>query len=80
MLDRLQILNNIEVNVETCALCDLCLTPGKHVMHRGSPYAKIACIGEAPGFHEAEQGVPFVGRSGKREIKSISSTSCESSS
>ena len=77
MLDRLQILNNIEVNVETCALCDLCLTPGKHVMHRGSPYAKIACIGEAPGFHEAEQGVPFVGRSGKLLDKMIEAMGLE---
>ena len=65
MNKKLEILAEIDRDVETCALCSLCLTPGKHVMSRGSVDAKIACIGEAPGFHEAEQGLPFVGRSGK---------------
>lgn len=61
----------IEREVETCASCGLCLTPGNYVMSRGSMDAKIAFIGEAPGAEEAEQGIPFVGRSGKLLDKMI---------
>ena len=31
----------------------------------GSPVASILIIGEGPGFNEDQQGLPFVGRSGK---------------
>lgn len=70
-MSKLERLLLVEHEVETCASCNLCLTPGKHVMCRGSADAKVAFIGEAPGFHEAEQGIPFVGRSGKLLDKMI---------
>ncbi len=35
------------------------------VFGEGSPTAHILAIGEAPGFHEDQQGRPFVGRSGQ---------------
>ena len=31
----------------------------------GSPHADLMFVGEAPGFHEDKQGVPFVGQAGK---------------
>lgn len=31
----------------------------------GNPESKLMFIGEAPGFHEDKQGVPFVGAAGK---------------
>ena len=31
---------------------------------RGSPQAKLMIIGEAPGFYEDQQGLPFVGKAG----------------
>ena len=31
----------------------------------GSPNADLMFVGEAPGFHEDQQGVPFVGQAGK---------------
>ena len=31
----------------------------------GSPDADLVFVGEAPGFHEDQQGVPFVGQAGK---------------
>ena len=31
----------------------------------GSPTAELMFVGEAPGFHEDKQGVPFVGAAGK---------------
>jgi len=37
----------------------------KIVVSRGSPFAKLMIIGEAPGAKEEEVGEPFVGRSGK---------------
>ena len=35
------------------------------VFGEGNPEANVLFIGEAPGFHEDQQGRPFVGRSGK---------------
>ncbi len=35
------------------------------VFGEGSPKAEVVFIGEAPGFHEDQQGRPFVGRAGK---------------
>ena len=35
------------------------------VFGSGSPTAELMFVGEAPGFHEDKQGVPFVGAAGK---------------
>ena len=35
------------------------------VFGSGSPDADLIFVGEAPGFHEDQQGVPFVGQAGK---------------
>ena len=35
------------------------------VFGSGSPDADLMFVGEAPGFHEDQQGVPFVGQAGK---------------
>jgi DNA polymerase len=37
----------------------------KIVVSRGTPFAKLMIVGEAPGAREEELGEPFVGRSGK---------------
>ncbi len=44
---------------------DLSKSINKIVVSRGSPFAKLMIIGEAPGAKEEEIGEPFVGRSGK---------------
>ncbi len=31
----------------------------------GHPDADLMFVGEAPGFHEDQQGIPFVGQAGK---------------
>jgi DNA polymerase len=47
-------------------VCDhLALTATQLVMGDGNPDADIVFIGEAPGKQEDEQGLPFVGASGK---------------
>ncbi len=40
-------------------------TEGNIVFGRGSDKAKVLFIGEAPGFSENKEGIPFIGRSGK---------------
>jgi DNA polymerase len=35
------------------------------VFGNGSPDADLMFVGEAPGFHEDKQGLPFVGQAGK---------------
>jgi DNA polymerase len=35
------------------------------VFGSGNPHADLMFVGEAPGFHEDKQGVPFVGQAGK---------------
>ena len=48
-----------------CEKCDLCKTRTNVVFGTGNPSAEVLFIGEAPGQSEDEQGLPFVGRSGK---------------
>ncbi len=51
--------------LEDCRKCDLCQTRTTVVFGSGDPDAEIMFVGEAPGFHEDQQGKPFVGRAGK---------------
>ena len=48
-----------------CRKCSLCETRHNVVFGMGSPTAEVMFIGEGPGQSEDEQGLPFVGRSGK---------------
>lgn len=45
--------------------CNLRLTARRLVFADGSPHARVMFVGEAPGREEDEQGLPFVGRSGR---------------
>ena len=51
--------------VSVCTKCDLHKSRKKAVPGEGPTHAEIMFIGEGPGFHENEQGRPFVGASGK---------------
>jgi len=51
--------------VNACTNCDLHQSRNNTVFSRGSVDSKVVLLGEAPGFHEDQQGKPFVGRSGK---------------
>jgi DNA polymerase len=53
---------------EATAGCERCrLSQGRTqvVFGSGSPEADLMFVGEAPGFHEDQQGIPFVGQAGK---------------
>ena len=49
----------------TCTRCALAQGRTQVVFGSGSPNADLMFVGEAPGFHEDQQGVPFVGQAGK---------------
>ncbi len=49
----------------TCTRCALAQGRTQVVFGSGSPTADLMFVGEAPGFHEDQQGVPFVGQAGK---------------
>ena len=61
----LETLVAIESRVRTCQLCALADTRKNAVPGAGRPDADIMLIGEGPGYHENEQGLPFVGAAGK---------------
>jgi uracil-DNA glycosylase len=58
-------LQALQQNVAQCTACDLHQTRTQTVFGVGSPHANLMVIGEAPGFHEDQQGEPFVGRAGQ---------------
>src|SRR5512147_1124211 len=60
-----QTLSRIAKEVSACTKCILHESRKKSVPGDGPADAEIMFIGEGPGFHENEQGHPFVGASGK---------------
>jgi len=52
-------------NVAGCTRCALARGRTQVVFGSGDPAADLMFVGEAPGFHEDKQGVPFVGAAGK---------------
>jgi uracil-DNA glycosylase len=48
-----------------CTRCRLSQGRTQVVFGVGNPHADLMFVGEAPGFHEDKQGVPFVGQAGK---------------
>ena len=59
------IVKEINSEVSTCTLCDLHYSRKNAVPGEGPSNSEIMFIGEGPGFHENEQGRPFVGAAGK---------------
>jgi len=58
-------LDTVASEVRVCPLCDLSRTRTLAVPGAGPDTAKIMFIGEGPGWHEDQQGLPFVGAAGK---------------
>ena len=52
-------------SLRNCRECRLASGRTQVVFGSGNPDASIMFVGEAPGFHEDKQGVPFVGAAGK---------------
>ena len=58
-------LKAVAQEVSVCTRCDLHHSRKNAVPGEGPADAEIMFIGEGPGFHENEQGRPFVGAAGK---------------
>jgi len=58
-------LDQIAQEIRVCKACALHSARTRVVPGAGRPDADIMFIGEAPGYHEDQQGLPFVGASGK---------------
>jgi uracil-DNA glycosylase len=64
VVDRAAALAAIAEEVRVCKKCKLYQYAKNGVPGAGDPNAEIMFIGEGPGYHEDQQGLPFVGRSG----------------
>lgn len=58
-------LQEIAQRVAACTDCPLSKTRTRTVPGAGPEDAELLLIGEAPGYHEDQQGIPFVGPAGR---------------
>jgi uracil-DNA glycosylase family 4 len=66
-------LESIRAEIGDCQRCKLAPTRTNIVFGSGNPNAELVFVGEAPGYDEDQQGVPFVGRAGQLLTKIIES-------
>ncbi len=60
-----QELEKLAKEIAVCTKCELHRSRKKAVPGEGPTHAEIMFVGEGPGFHENEQGRPFVGAAGQ---------------
>ena len=65
MANPQEILAQIAEQTKSCRLCELHHSRKQAVPGDGPSSAELIFIGEGPGFHENEQGLPFVGAAGR---------------
>lgn len=59
------ILSELRAELGDCTRCKLCeLGRQSIVFGEGNPAADLVFVGEGPGYHEDQQGRPFVGKAG----------------
>ena len=58
-------LSRYQALISNCQECQLSKTRNNFVFGFGDPNADLMLIGEAPGFDEDNEGLPFVGKAGK---------------
>jgi DNA polymerase len=64
-VERLDELQAYAAATAACTRCRLAEGRTQVVFGAGNPHADLMFVGEAPGFHEGKQGIPFVGQAGK---------------
>jgi len=64
-LNPSEILKQVAEEAAVCTRCNLHYSRKLAVPGEGPPDAEILFIGEGPGFHENQQGRPFVGAAGR---------------
>jgi uracil-DNA glycosylase len=65
VVDRASALRAYAEETASCSRCPLAAGRTQVVFGVGDPDADLMFVGEAPGFHEDQQGIPFVGQAGK---------------
>ena len=68
-------LTELYQQIALCHKCDIAKLRTKVVPGEGAENAEIMFIGEAPGWHEDQQGRPFVGQAGQFLDKLLASIS-----
>ena len=63
--DNMTALNELYQSIRSCHKCEISKARTNAVPGEGPGKAEIVFIGEAPGFHEDQQGRPFVGSAGQ---------------
>jgi len=63
--ERARQLAELAARAAVCTLCPLAQGRTRVVFGVGDPDAALMLVGEAPGYHEDQQGEPFVGPAGK---------------
>ena len=58
-------LQSIRAQVQQCRACQLYAGRTRAVPGEGPAASLVMFIGEGPGYHEDQQGQPFVGQAGK---------------
>ncbi len=61
----MSVLSEVAAEVRVCTLCELSQSRTNAVPGAGPENAEVFFIGEGPGWKEDQQGLPFVGASGK---------------
>jgi len=65
MIEEEEKMQHLAQAVAQCKKCELWKTRNNPVVGNGLLTSNVMFIGEAPGYHEDMQGIPFVGRAGK---------------
>ena len=65
MAEKQEVLAQIAEQTKSCTQCGLQHSRKQAVPGHGPAAAEVMLIGEGPGFHENEQGLPFVGAAGR---------------
>jgi uracil-DNA glycosylase family 4 len=65
VVDRASALRAYAEETASCSRCPLAAGRTQVVFGVGDSNAELMFVGEAPGFHEDKQGIPFVGQAGK---------------
>ena len=66
-------LESVRAELGDCQRCKLAPKRTNIVFGSGNPHAELVFVGEAPGYDEDQQGLPFVGRAGQLLTKIIES-------
>lgn len=64
-MESVERMQKLREEVRHCQRCPLAITRKNAVPGEGPVPVKVMLIGEGPGYHENEQGKPFVGQAGK---------------